>query len=90
MSNEIEFDENSGHIASEEEVDAFLEKYKDDLEEVEKELHQEFESSKPEHPITKEFGSFVGYVYKYPLYRTQSGEEFILKKGEPNIVKRLY
>ncbi len=67
------------------EVRAYFDKYSGAAED----LIERFKSAHPLHPKTSQPGEFVGFVYKYPLYRTESGEEFVLQRGEPKTVRRL-
>ena len=68
-------------------IEKFIAQY-DDLDTIHQEIEQKRKTARPLHPTTGEPGTFVEYASKYPLYRTESGEEFILHRGTPKPLRR--
>ncbi len=65
-------------------VEEFIEAYHDGLERS----YSETENAHPLHPVTGEPGTFVRYSRQYPIYRTSSGDEFIVQRGIPKLLRK--
>ena len=70
---------------NQDEVDSFIKQYEHGLERK----YDQIKSAHPLHPQTGEPGTFIRFSRQYPIYRTRSGEEFIVQNGIPKLLRKM-